>query len=195
MADSTFPPLDPGPDADDPVYVISVAAELANMHPQTLRAYERKGLLTPARTGGGTRRYSRRDVELLKFVQHLTQEEGLNLAGVRIVLQLGEQLEVARRRVNDLEDAVRSMAQRLKEDVDAAHASHRFEMVPSPARNVEPHPRYGRPTRRRPAGPPASRTAGRKASPSAQKARPVLPPGSGSDAVGGSMPEPMPDTT
>ena len=75
------------------VYVISVAAELAGVHPQTLRIYERKGLVDPARTGGGNRRYSEEDIELLRRIQDLTTE-GLNLAGVKRVLEL--EAEVAR---------------------------------------------------------------------------------------------------
>ena len=78
------------------VYVISVAAELAGVHPQTLRIYERKGLVSPARTGGGSRRYSDEDIELLRRIQDLTSA-GLNLEGVRRVLEL--ELEVARLRV------------------------------------------------------------------------------------------------
>src|SRR5829696_6386929 len=73
--------------ADRAVYVISVAAELAGLHPQTLRIYERKGLLDPARTGGGSRRYSDEDIALLRRIQELTSE-GLNLAGVQKVLAL-----------------------------------------------------------------------------------------------------------
>lgn len=134
-----------------PLYVISVAAELAGMHPQTLRTYEREGLITPARTEGGTRRYSRRDVEKLKFIRHLTQEEGLNLAGVRVVLQMGERLEGARRRIGELEDVVRALASRLEDDVAAAHKSHRFEIVPSPGQGVEVHPKLRRRPPRRPA--------------------------------------------
>lgn len=166
----TFPPQDPGPDYDDAVYVISIAAELAGMHPQTLRAYERKGLVSPARTEGNTRRYSRRDVDRLRFIQHLTQEQGLNLAGVDLVLRMGEQLEGARRRVRDLEETVRVLSQRLKDDVAAAHASHRFDLIKAPGRQVEPHPRFGRPTRQR------QGAVGSRAKPDAKRATPVLPP-------------------
>lgn len=102
------------PNDTEPIYVISVAAELADLHPQTLRAYEREGLVTPARTQGGTRRYSRKDVERLKFIRTLTQDEGLNLAGVRIVLDLGEKLEGTRQRVRELEEMVRVLADRLE---------------------------------------------------------------------------------
>ena len=78
----------PGPDHDLPAFVISVAAEMYELHPQTLRAYERDGLLSPYRTPGGTRRYSMRDVERLRLIRRLTQDEGLNLAGVRLVLEM-----------------------------------------------------------------------------------------------------------
>lgn len=101
------------PNDTEPIYVISVAAELSGLHPQTLRAYEREALVTPARTQGGTRRYSVEDVERLRFICTLTQDQGLNLAGVRIVLDLGEKLEAARRRVSELEDMVRALAERL----------------------------------------------------------------------------------
>jgi MerR family transcriptional regulator/heat shock protein HspR len=136
-----------GPDYDEPVYVISVAADLADLHPQTLRAYEREGLLQPHRTGGNTRRYSQRDIDRLRFIRHLTTEEGLNLAGVRVVLDLGEKLESSRARVRELEEMVRTLAERLQTDVDAAHRSHRFEVVPAGRRDMEPHPTM----RRRPA--------------------------------------------
>lgn len=102
------------PNDTEPIYVISVAAELSGLHPQTLRAYEREGLVTPARTQGGTRRYSVKDVERLRFIRTLTQDEGLNLAGVRIVLDLGEKLEGSRRRVRELEEMVRALADRLE---------------------------------------------------------------------------------
>ena len=131
-------------DYDAAVYVISIAAELADMHPQTLRAYERKGLISPSRTEGNTRRYSRRDVDRLRLIQRLTQDEGLNLAGVRAVLEMGEQLEAAQRRIHELEDMVRRLASQMKEDVEAAHASHRFEVVPAPGSHLEPHPRLSR---------------------------------------------------
>ena len=75
------------------VYIISVAAELAGVHPQTLRTYERKGLLKPARTAGGTRRYSDRDVARVQLIQELTQGEGVNLAGVLRILELQDRIE------------------------------------------------------------------------------------------------------
>ena len=78
---------------DAGVYIISVAAELAGVHPQTLRTYERKGLVTPKRTAGGTRRYSERDVSRVQLIQQLTQVEGINLAGVLRILELEDQIE------------------------------------------------------------------------------------------------------
>lgn len=131
---------------DLPVYVISIAAELADLHPQTLRTYEREGLISPHRTEGGTRRYSERDVERLKFIKHLTQEEGLNLAGVRIVLDLGEKLTRTRHRVQQLEEMVRTLAARLEDDGDDGP---RYEIVKSPGRSVEVHPQLRRRRRRR----------------------------------------------
>jgi MerR family transcriptional regulator/heat shock protein HspR len=80
--------------ADDrAVYIISVAAELAGVHPQTLRIYERKGLVSPRRTAGNTRRYSERDIARLRRIQELTQEQGVNLAGARLIIDLGAEVE------------------------------------------------------------------------------------------------------
>jgi DNA-binding transcriptional MerR regulator len=94
------------------VYVISVAADLAGVHPQTLRIYERKGLLSPQRTAGNTRRYSERDVERLREIQRLTQDEGVNLAGVRIIMEMERRLEEMQRQ---LERARRRMAEAERE--------------------------------------------------------------------------------
>jgi MerR family transcriptional regulator, heat shock protein HspR len=82
---------------DTPVYVISVAAELSGLHPQTLRAYDRLGLVSPGRSAGRGRRYSLRDVVLLREVQRLSQEEGINLSGIKQILELAAELERARR--------------------------------------------------------------------------------------------------
>jgi MerR family transcriptional regulator/heat shock protein HspR len=86
----------------DQVFVISVAAQLAGMHPQTLRQYDRLGLVTPERTGGGGRRYSQRDVDLLREVQRLSQEEGVNLAGIKRVIELENQVAALQERVAEL---------------------------------------------------------------------------------------------
>lgn len=104
------------------VYVISVAAELAGLHPQTLRIYERKGLLDPARTGGGSRRYSDDDIVQLRRIQELTAD-GLNLAGVKRVIELEAEVRRLRR---ELEETRRMAAAA----VERAHRQHRRELVP-----------------------------------------------------------------
>ena len=104
------------------VFVISVAAELAGVHPQTLRIYERKGLLDPARTGGGSRRYSEVDIDRLRRIQELTNE-GLNLAGVKMVLELEEEMARLRERMAQLQDDARHA-------IDAAHRTYRRDLVP-----------------------------------------------------------------
>lgn len=104
-------PLQELPDLEAPVFVISVAAELAGMHPQTLRQYDRLGLVSPGRSAGRGRRYSGRDIVVLREVQRLSQEEGVNLAGVKRILELEA-------RVGVLGDRVRA----LTEDLEAALA-------------------------------------------------------------------------
>ena len=107
---------------DSPRYMISVAAELVGMHPQTLRMYEQKGLVQPGRTAGNTRLYSDADVERLRLIQRLTTELGLNLAGVESVLRLEDELARMRRRLERLEQDMRAAL----EDV---HRSYRREVV------------------------------------------------------------------
>jgi MerR family transcriptional regulator/heat shock protein HspR len=104
------------------VYVISVAAELAGVHPQTLRIYERKGLLDPARTGGGSRRYSESDIDLLRRIQELTND-GLNLAGVKRVLELEALVDELRRELAETKAAAMAA-------VDNAHRQYRRDLVP-----------------------------------------------------------------
>ena len=112
------------------VYVISVAAELAGMHPQTLRTYDRLGIVSPSRSSGRGRRYSMADVRRLQEVQRLSQDEGLNLEGIRRVLELSDQVDALQRRVQELTEAlIRSRAD-AEQQVDAAHASHRRDLVP-----------------------------------------------------------------
>ena len=107
---------------DHPRYMISVAAELVGMHPQTLRMYEQKGLVRPSRTAGNTRLYSERDVERLRLVQRLTTELGLNLAGVEHVLRLEDQLQRMQRRMEKLE-------REMREAVASVHRQYRRELV------------------------------------------------------------------
>ncbi len=97
---------------DRPVYVISVAAELVEMHPQTLRLYERKGLIRPKRSAGKTRLYSERDIERLREIRRLTQELGVNLAGVEEIMRLRERIEEMRARIRlEIEHVARVLEQ------------------------------------------------------------------------------------
>jgi MerR family transcriptional regulator/heat shock protein HspR len=116
-------------DDDRPLFMISVAAELAGMHPQTLRLYERRGLVRPQRTAGKTRRYSQRDVDRLQRIQELT-ELGLNLAGVERVLAMQEQLEAAQRQMQLLQQRLDEAAEAMRQEVERVQRSHRLELVP-----------------------------------------------------------------
>jgi MerR family transcriptional regulator/heat shock protein HspR len=107
---------------DRPRYMISVAAELVGMHPQTLRIYEQKGLVRPRRTAGNTRLYSDADVERLRLIQRLTTEIGLNLAGVEQVLHLEDELERMRRRLDRME-------RDMRDAIDQVHRSYRRDLV------------------------------------------------------------------
>ncbi len=107
---------------DHPRYMISVAADLVGMHPQTLRVYEAKGLVRPKRTAGNTRLYSELDLERLRLVQRLTTELGLNLAGVEHVLRLEDQLQRMQRRFERLE-------RELRDRVEEVHKQYRRELV------------------------------------------------------------------
>jgi len=110
------------PEFHQAVYVISVAAELAGVHPQTLRIYERKGLVAPGRTQGGSRRYSEADIALLHRIQDLTNE-GLNLAGVKRVIAL--ESEVAR-----LRKEAEGLRQQVADEVEQVHRQYRRDLVP-----------------------------------------------------------------
>ena len=99
------------------VYVISVAAELAGVHPQTLRMYERKGLVHPFRTAGNVRRYSEDDIARLQAIQRLTQELGINLAGVRLIIEMQEEVEALRRRSSALAEELDGVRRRLQEEL------------------------------------------------------------------------------
>ncbi len=112
------------------MYVISIAAQLAGMHPQTLRAYDRLGLVTPGRTSGRGRRYSVRDVALLREVQRLSQEEGVNLAGIRRILELGSQVMILQAQVRQLTEELALARADAERRVAEAHKSHRRDLVP-----------------------------------------------------------------
>ncbi len=112
------------------VYMISVAAELANMHPQTLRTYEARGLIRPKRSPKGTRLYSERDVEQLRRIQEMTADLGLNLAGVERVLQLEREVRQMNARIEELELEALAAEVRLAEELEEVRRSFRAELVP-----------------------------------------------------------------
>jgi MerR family transcriptional regulator/heat shock protein HspR len=113
-----------------PVFMISVAAELADMHPQTLRMYERRGLIQPQRSSKSTRLYSLEDIERLRRIQQLVGECGLNLAGVERVLQMEEQLAQLQKELEDLQTDMARLAEQAREELEAVHRSYRKELVP-----------------------------------------------------------------
>jgi len=107
---------------DRPRYMISVAAEIVGMHPQTLRMYENKGLVRPKRTPGGTRLYSERDLERLRVIQQLTTQLGLNLAGVEHVLRLQDEVQRMRDRLDRME-------REMRRAIDEVHKTYKRELV------------------------------------------------------------------
>ena len=107
------------------VYVISVAAELAGVHPQTLRIYERKGLVRPQRTSGNTRRYSDRDIHLLRQIQEMTQKRGINLAGVKLIIEMQAELRALRAKTRELEEQLREA-----EEMSGARDARDRQIVP-----------------------------------------------------------------
>ena len=110
-------------DDETPVFVISVAAQMAGMHPQTLRQYDRLGLVTPGRAAGGGRRYSGSDVALLRSVQELSQDYGVNLAGIKRILELEVAVDALRRRIGELQQELAMTSIQAQRDV--ARARHR----------------------------------------------------------------------
>ena len=115
---------------DRGVFMISVAAELADMHPQTLRMYEARGLITPNRSPKGTRLYSQQDVERLRRIQVMTAELGMNLAGVEKVFELEDQLERMSRRLEAMEKEAARLRQEMAAEVERVRRSFRAELVP-----------------------------------------------------------------
>jgi MerR family transcriptional regulator/heat shock protein HspR len=115
---------------DAPVFVISVAAELAGMHAQTLRQYDRLGLVRPGRTAGGGRRYSPRDVALLREVQRLSQEDGVNLAGIKRIIELESRVEALQGRVTELLEELEVSETRRIAAESAVAAGYRRDLVP-----------------------------------------------------------------
>jgi MerR family transcriptional regulator, heat shock protein HspR len=121
--------LGPVPE-DAAVFVISVAATLAGMHPQTLRQYDRLGLVSPGRTPGRGRRYSARDIARLREVQRLSQDEGVNLAGVKRIIELESHVDALRARVAELQAALTAARDDMAARERAVHASYRRDLVP-----------------------------------------------------------------
>ncbi len=115
-----------------PVFVISVAAQLAGMHAQTLRTYDRQGLVSPGRTPGGGRRYSMRDIALLREVQRLSQEDGVNLAGIKRIIELENQVDALRARLSEITEELAAAYAAAEQAAAAVHASYRRELVPMP---------------------------------------------------------------
>src|SRR5438477_5629363 len=123
---------------DEPVYVISVAARLAGMHPQTLRQYDRLGLVSPGRTSGRGRRYSAHDIEQLRQVQRLSQEAGVNLAGIKRILELENHVDALRSRVAELQQEMAAIEESARTSVEKVLASMRRDLVPLRQASIVP---------------------------------------------------------
>src|SRR3954452_513858 len=129
MSDFRFE-LPTGVNDDAPVFVISVAATLAGMHPQTLRQYDRIGLVSPGRSSGRGRRYSARDIVLLREVARLSHDEGINLSGIKRILELEDQVDALRARVTELFAELEATRAEIARREEQVHASYRRELVP-----------------------------------------------------------------
>ncbi len=128
MPDDYGAPIESAPDAK--VLIISVAARLAGMHPQTLRQYDRMGLVQPGRTAGGGRRYSTRDVVLLREIQRLSQEDGVNLAGIKRIIELEQLVVEVQQRIVDLQAELAEAVRRVAE-LETMLAYGRRDLVPA----------------------------------------------------------------
>src|SRR5436309_14580907 len=121
-------PIDEGA----PVFVISVAATLSGMHPQTLRQYDRLGLVSPGRSPGGGRRYSARDIALLREVQRLSQEEGVNLAGIKRIIELEQLVDELKAKLDEYAQEVLAARAAAEQAAASVHAAYRRDLVPVP---------------------------------------------------------------
>jgi MerR family transcriptional regulator, heat shock protein HspR len=115
---------------DSPVFVISVAAQLSGLHAQTLRSYDRLGLVSPDRSAGGGRRYSARDIALLREVQRLSQEEGVNLAGIKRIIELEQLVDALQAKVDELVAELASVRDAAEQATAMVHRSYRRDLVP-----------------------------------------------------------------
>src|SRR6476661_6094752 len=123
----SFPP---GTNEDTPVFVISVAAQLSGLHAQTLRSYDRLGLVSPGRASGGGRRYSARDISLLREVQRLSQEEGVNLAGIKRIIELEQLVDELQGRVEELLAELQAVRDAAEQAAAVVHRAYRRDLVP-----------------------------------------------------------------
>ncbi len=123
-------PFPPGADEDTPVFVISVAAQLSGLHAQTLRGYDRMGLVSPGRTTGGGRRYSMRDIALLREVQRLSQIDGVNLAGIKRIIELEHEVDRLKSELAALTQELAAAYTAAEQAAAAIHASYRNDLVP-----------------------------------------------------------------
>ncbi|HEV7471230.1 MAG: MerR family transcriptional regulator, heat shock protein HspR [Pseudonocardiales bacterium] len=129
-SDGQGSPLPPGAGQDSPVFVISIAAELSGLHAQTLRSYDRLGLVSPGRSPGGGRRYSARDIALLREVQRLSQEEGVNLAGIKRIIELEQLVDDLKARISEMADEVLAAHAAAEQAATMVHQSYRRDLVP-----------------------------------------------------------------
>jgi MerR family transcriptional regulator, heat shock protein HspR len=130
--------------SDGAVYIISVAAELAGVHPQTLRTYERRGLIRPKRTPGGTRRYSHKDIQRVQLIQELTQGEGVNLAGVLRILELQDQIEELSAELDRTQSRVDEVRAEARAALEEAMRRTNTEIVLYRPHAIEPYRRRRR---------------------------------------------------
>ena len=124
---------------DRAVYIISVAAELSGVHPQTLRTYERRGLIKPARTAGGTRRYSAKDVERVRLIQELTQGDGINLAGVLRILELEDRVDALQARLERARAEVEEVKAQARQAIRDVQQAARHDIVLYRPPEIERH--------------------------------------------------------
>ena len=124
------PSLPPGAGVDSPIFVISIAAQLSGMHAQTLRSYDRLGLVSPGRSAGGGRRYSARDIALLREVQQLSQEDGVDLAGIKRIIELEQLVDELKSRIDELAKEVLAARAAAEQAAASVHASYRRDLVP-----------------------------------------------------------------
>jgi MerR family transcriptional regulator/heat shock protein HspR len=128
---------------DRPLYMISVAADLAGMHPQTLRIYERRALVSPQRSAGNTRLYSDADIERLRLIQHLTQDEGVNLAGVVRIMELENDRQRMLGEMETLREQLEEVHEEMRRELTALRASQRADIVLVRRGNLRVRPQDG----------------------------------------------------